>query len=171
MIVVPPISFRLSEVHWLQGESASSPFVFVSERGSPFTTAGFARMIESAAAGASLKLKAHPRLRPAGPAARTEDVQAWRSGDQCGSDRGRPQHVSAGCQSPIPAVDNELLKARGPIRFELGGAGFDVEPAGPHAHLRSPVVVAGRFTTASARDRGSRRLFARVLRAPAQSSL
>jgi hypothetical protein len=33
--------------------------VFVSERSSPFTTAGFARMIERAAAGASLK--AHPR--------------------------------------------------------------------------------------------------------------
>jgi site-specific recombinase XerD len=33
-------------------ESPSSPFVFVSERGSPFTTAGFARMIERDAAGA-----------------------------------------------------------------------------------------------------------------------
>jgi integrase len=36
----------------LQRESQSSPFVFVSERGSPFTTAGFARMIERAATGA-----------------------------------------------------------------------------------------------------------------------
>jgi hypothetical protein len=34
----------------LQRESQSSPFVFVSERGPPFTTAGFARMIERAAA-------------------------------------------------------------------------------------------------------------------------
>jgi site-specific recombinase XerD len=33
--------------------------VFVSERGSPFTTAGFARMIERAAVAASLELKAH----------------------------------------------------------------------------------------------------------------
>jgi site-specific recombinase XerD len=36
--------------------------VFVSERGSPFTTAGFARMIERAAAGASLEIKAHPHM-------------------------------------------------------------------------------------------------------------
>jgi integrase len=35
-----------------QRESAASPFAFVSERGSPFTTTGFARMIERAAAGA-----------------------------------------------------------------------------------------------------------------------
>jgi hypothetical protein len=32
--------------------------VFASERGSPFTTTGFARMIERAAAGAGLELKA-----------------------------------------------------------------------------------------------------------------
>jgi hypothetical protein len=31
-------SFRLPEVHRLQRESASSPVVFVSERGSPFTS-------------------------------------------------------------------------------------------------------------------------------------
>jgi len=30
-------------------ESAPSPFVFVSERGTPFTTAGFGRMIDRAA--------------------------------------------------------------------------------------------------------------------------
>jgi site-specific recombinase XerD len=46
----------------LQRESVSSPFVFVSERSTPFTTAGFARMIERAAAGAGLELKAHPHM-------------------------------------------------------------------------------------------------------------
>ena len=45
----------------LQRESDMSPFVFVSERGSPFTTAGFARMVERAAA-AGLELKAHPHM-------------------------------------------------------------------------------------------------------------
>jgi site-specific recombinase XerD len=45
-----------------QQECPSSPFVFVSERGSPFTTAGFARMIERTAAGAGLELKAHPHM-------------------------------------------------------------------------------------------------------------
>src|SRR5438132_9226080 len=34
----------------LQRESDASPFVFVSERGAPFTTAGLARMMERAAA-------------------------------------------------------------------------------------------------------------------------
>jgi site-specific recombinase XerD len=46
----------------LQRESTPSPFVFVSERGSPFTTAGFARMIGRAAASAGLELKAHPHM-------------------------------------------------------------------------------------------------------------
>jgi len=46
----------------LQRGSTPSPFVFVSERGSPFTTAGFARMIERAATGAGLDLKAHPHM-------------------------------------------------------------------------------------------------------------
>jgi integrase len=53
---------ELRALRRLQRESPASPFVFVSERGSPFTTAGFARMIERAAAGAGLKLKAHPHM-------------------------------------------------------------------------------------------------------------
>jgi hypothetical protein len=33
------------------------------------------------------------------------------------------QHVTAGCQASIPAVDDELcLNARGTVRFQLGGA-------------------------------------------------
>jgi integrase len=39
-----------------------SPFVFTSERGAPFTTAGFARMIERAGAAAGLDFKAHPHM-------------------------------------------------------------------------------------------------------------
>jgi integrase len=46
----------------LQRESGASPFVFVSERGAPFTTAGFARMVERAAKSASLGLKVHPHM-------------------------------------------------------------------------------------------------------------
>jgi site-specific recombinase XerD len=53
---------RLSWRRSHQRESPTSPFVFVSERGSPFTTAGFARMLERAAAGAGLELKAHPHM-------------------------------------------------------------------------------------------------------------
>jgi integrase len=53
---------ELRALRRLQRESPTSPFVFVSERGSPFTTAGLARMIERAAAGAGLELKAHPHM-------------------------------------------------------------------------------------------------------------
>jgi hypothetical protein len=47
----------------LQRESETGPFVFVSERGAPFTTAGFARMMERAAKTAGLKPKVHPKAR------------------------------------------------------------------------------------------------------------
>jgi len=36
--------------------------VFTSERGTPFTTAGFARMIERARVAAKLTIKAHPHM-------------------------------------------------------------------------------------------------------------
>ena len=38
------------------------PFVFTSERGAPFSTAGFARMIERAGREAKLGFKAHPHM-------------------------------------------------------------------------------------------------------------
>src|ERR1700729_22933 len=39
-----------------------SPFVFTSERGAPFATAGFARMVERAGSEAKLGFKAHPHM-------------------------------------------------------------------------------------------------------------
>jgi len=39
-----------------------SPFLFTSERGAPFTTAGFARMVERAGAVTKLGFKAHPHM-------------------------------------------------------------------------------------------------------------
>jgi integrase len=46
----------------LQRDNGPGPFVFVSERGAPFTTAGFARMVERAARSAGLDLQAHPHM-------------------------------------------------------------------------------------------------------------
>jgi integrase len=46
----------------LQRESEAPSFVFTSERGSPFTTAGFARMLERAAAEAKIEIKVHPHM-------------------------------------------------------------------------------------------------------------
>lgn len=43
-------------------QETKAPFVFTSERGSPFTTAGFARMVERAGFEAKLGFKAHPHM-------------------------------------------------------------------------------------------------------------
>ncbi len=43
-------------------QEPKSAFVFTSERGSPFTTAGVARMVERAGAEAKLGFKAHPHM-------------------------------------------------------------------------------------------------------------
>jgi hypothetical protein len=72
---------------------------------------------------------------PARPAARTQDVEPRRSGDQGCPDGGRPQHVAACRQAPIPAINDQLcLETRGAVRFALGGASLDVEPSCPDAH-------------------------------------
>jgi integrase len=43
-------------------QQPKSPFVFTSERGAPFTTAGFARMVERAGETAGLGFKTHPHM-------------------------------------------------------------------------------------------------------------
>jgi type 1 fimbriae regulatory protein FimB/type 1 fimbriae regulatory protein FimE len=56
----------LGRIRRLQREQEpKSPFVFTSERGAPFTTAGFARMVERAGETAGLGFKAHPHMRHA----------------------------------------------------------------------------------------------------------
>jgi integrase len=59
----PILGDELRMLRRLQREQESkSPFVFTSERGSPFTTAGFARMVERAGVEAKLAFKAHPHM-------------------------------------------------------------------------------------------------------------
>ena len=59
----PILGDELRALRRLQREQGfKSPFVFTSERGSPFTTAGFARMVERVGAEAKLGLKAHPHM-------------------------------------------------------------------------------------------------------------
>jgi type 1 fimbriae regulatory protein FimB/type 1 fimbriae regulatory protein FimE len=54
---------ELRSLRRLQREQEpKSPFVFTSERGAPFTTAGFARMLERAGESAELGFKAHPHM-------------------------------------------------------------------------------------------------------------
>lgn len=53
---------ELRVLRLLQRESQASPFMFVSERGSPFTTACFARMVERASEAAGLGIKTHPHM-------------------------------------------------------------------------------------------------------------
>src|SRR5215470_14463810 len=59
----PILGDELRSLRRLQREQEpKSPFVFTSERGSPFTTAGFARMVERAGMEAKFGFKAHPHM-------------------------------------------------------------------------------------------------------------
>jgi integrase len=59
----PIIGDELRALRRLQREQEpKSTFVFTSERGAPFSTAGFARMVERAGREAKLSFKAHPHM-------------------------------------------------------------------------------------------------------------
>src|ERR1700674_4553878 len=58
----PLTGVELRALRRLQREAPKSEFVFVSERGAPFSTAGFAKLVERAGSGADLKSKAHPHM-------------------------------------------------------------------------------------------------------------
>jgi len=59
----PILGDELRALRRLQREQEpKSPFVFPSERGAPFSTAGFARMVERAGKEAKLGFKAHPHM-------------------------------------------------------------------------------------------------------------
>jgi type 1 fimbriae regulatory protein FimB/type 1 fimbriae regulatory protein FimE len=59
----PILGDELRALRRLQREQEpKSPFVFTSERGAPFTTAGFARMVERAGSEAKFGFKAHPHM-------------------------------------------------------------------------------------------------------------
>jgi type 1 fimbriae regulatory protein FimB/type 1 fimbriae regulatory protein FimE len=60
--VHPLTGSEMRALRRLQRDSMTSPFAFVSERGAPLTTAGFARMMERAGAVAGLGLKVHPHM-------------------------------------------------------------------------------------------------------------
>jgi integrase len=59
----PILGDELRALRRLQREQEpKSPFVFTSERGAPFSTAGFARMVERAGDEAKFAFKAHPHM-------------------------------------------------------------------------------------------------------------
>ena len=59
----PILGDELRALRRLQREQdPKSPFVFTSERGGPFTIAGFARIVAAATRRASLEIKAHPHM-------------------------------------------------------------------------------------------------------------
>jgi type 1 fimbriae regulatory protein FimB/type 1 fimbriae regulatory protein FimE len=59
----PIVGDELRALRRLQREQEpKSPFVFTSERGAPFTTAGFARLIERAGVEAKFGFKPHPHM-------------------------------------------------------------------------------------------------------------
>jgi len=58
----PILGDELRALRLKREQEPRSPFVFTSERGAPFSTAGFARMVERAGAEAKLAFKAHPHM-------------------------------------------------------------------------------------------------------------
>jgi len=59
----PIVGDELRALRRLQREqNPKSPFVFTSERGAPFTTAGFARMLERSGIEAKFGFKPHPHM-------------------------------------------------------------------------------------------------------------
>jgi integrase len=59
----PILGDELRALRRLQREQEpKSPFVFTSERGAPFSTAGFARMVERVGVVAKLAFKVHPHM-------------------------------------------------------------------------------------------------------------
>jgi type 1 fimbriae regulatory protein FimB/type 1 fimbriae regulatory protein FimE len=59
----PILGDELRALRRLQREQEpKSPFVFTSERGTPFSTAGFARMVERAGIKAKFSFKPHPHM-------------------------------------------------------------------------------------------------------------
>ena len=75
----PIVGDELRALRRLQREQdPKSPFVFTSERGAPFTTAGFARMVERAREEAKFTFKAHSHmLRHANRGHDTRALQAY----------------------------------------------------------------------------------------------
>ena len=58
-----PLTGReLRALRRLQREAGSSPFVFISERGTPFSTRGFQAMVDRAAEAAGFGMKIHPHM-------------------------------------------------------------------------------------------------------------
>ena len=60
---VHPLSGReLGALRRLRRESEASPFIFLSERGAPFSVAGFQKLIARAGEKAGLEFKVHPHM-------------------------------------------------------------------------------------------------------------
>jgi len=58
-----PLTGReLRALRRLERQAAGSPFVFMSERGAPFSTRGFQAMVERAAKAAGFDMKIHPHM-------------------------------------------------------------------------------------------------------------
>ena len=58
-----PLTGReLRALRRLQREQSKSPFVFISERGTPFTKRGFQAMVERAGEAAGFEMKVHPHM-------------------------------------------------------------------------------------------------------------
>jgi integrase len=144
----PILGDELRALRRLQREQQpKSPFVFTSERGAPFSTAGFARMVERAGSEARLGFKAHPH---AAPCLRL-----------CARQQG-PRHTSA-AGLPRPSQHSAHSSLHGAIadalqEFLEGVSArnrYIIAEGQAHRQTRTPLTHAqpatGRWTTAAPR--------------------
>ena len=111
----PLTGLEMRALRKLQRESKASPFVFLSDRKAPFSTAGFARMLERAAKSAGLKLKVHPHMlrhacgfKLANDGVDTRALQAY-SGHQ------NIQHTVRYTELAPTQIQGVLARLRGPV--------------------------------------------------------
>jgi type 1 fimbriae regulatory protein FimB/type 1 fimbriae regulatory protein FimE len=123
-----------------QRESKASPFVFVSERGAPFPTAGLARMMERAARSAGFGLKVHPHMLRhacgfalANAGSDTRALQAY-LGHRNIQHTVRPARWRGDCgPSWLPAAPNAIQGKR-PDAINLGRDRSRVRPPPAHCY-------------------------------------
>jgi Phage integrase family len=140
-------------------QDPKSPFVFTSERGAPFTTAGFARMVERAGGVAGFEFKAHPHmLRHACGFALANKGHDTRSlPDQprrltMSVDRGQPEPAFRGRQArrrarfPIRATHPRFLLLRPTARPAASSSGTWGAPLGSSEFVS---ILAPRISRAS----------------------
>ena len=109
-----PLTGReLRALRRLQREASSLPFLFVSERGAPFSKRGFQAMVERAAQAAGFDMKIHPHM------LRHAAATSWR---MTASILARSKAISATDRSSTPCVIRSWRQRVSKVYLEISVA-------------------------------------------------